>query len=338
MSYPDNLLLGTELEGKEASNYPLSKIIVLAVWGIVTIFGFSFFWNLFLTSSHGSFLFLALFFICLLFFLVSFLLNVFFIKSFKILCLIVALEWVALLLVNYNYFSALFLSGSVVIVFLFLIAGWDGQRQLQNMIKISFWSISNIVMPRVILGIAIFLSFVYYLYLYQIDSQKEFFLSRQSFGMLMNILNPFLSQAINGFNVSGTVDKVINDIIINKVSKDTTSGVLFDDYKKQASLVEVEEVKKRLINSFGNGLEFQVQVSDFLYNLFVKSFRELNSYQRDVFYSMLSVLIFFVVFCLGFPLRWLVVVLSFLVFESLIALGFASIILEGSSREVIVLK
>jgi len=53
---------------------------------------------------------------------------------------------------------------------------------------------------------------------------------------------------------------------------------------------------------------------------------------------MLSVLIFFVVFCLGFPLRWLAVVLSFLVFESLIALGFASIILEGSSREVIVLK
>ena len=53
---------------------------------------------------------------------------------------------------------------------------------------------------------------------------------------------------------------------------------------------------------------------------------------------MLAILVFFTVVGFGLPIRWVVTSFTFVIYEIFLALGFSAIMLEGRSREIVILK
>ncbi|MBI5079639.1 hypothetical protein HZB06_03190 [Candidatus Wolfebacteria bacterium] len=338
----DKGLLNKYIDGAEV-DWSILKIVVLAIIGVSFAFLSGFFLNLFM--SNGQWNFLAFSFACLLIFLTFFLLNVFFIKALWRINLIIFLESLAFLAGFYAIFVSspmFFLIAGAAIFAVLTLANYAGWQELHNMIEIRFWRIAKLVLPKAVLGVAIFISVIYYAALEPtIVGGKEFFISQNNFEKLINPLAPLIEKFFPQMNFSSSVGDLIADLAKSQIESGFNSGLAgkIDKNAKSGLVNQISnDLKQRFSTYLGPSFNFNLKTGAALYGFLAEKYLGMEPKSKKAVAAIVAVTIFFIIVSLILPIRLLAASIAFIIYEILIAVGFAEVVLEGKSREIIILK
>ncbi len=312
------------------------KIIVLAALGIISSFIFGYFLELFILENRQVF-FLASF-SSFLVFLAIFLLGVFFIKSRTRINQIIFLESLAFLAAFYNHLSVNIAIGALASFLILLWANHSGWLELENMMKIRFWRVGKKVLPKAITALALFIG-VAYVSAAGIDG-KEFFISQAVFEkMIFPAVNiKIVQNFLPGLNLSLPVGELAKNLAINQIEQDSQLKLLPANVKNQLIGQSAKELEKQFSDFLGVPINPKTKTSEALYQAMVNKFMALPENIKAVVPVGVAVLIFLIIAGLTLPIRWVASALSYFMYEICLALGVSDIMLEGRSREIIVLK
>jgi len=304
----------------------VSKIVILAAIGIIFSFAFGYFLKLFIFQGRLDFLLFC--FLAALGFLIFFLLEVLFVKTSWIVNLIILLETLGFLVPFYDHLSKTVAIGTLI-SFLILLSGiYIGRAEMENMLKIKFWRISKKTLPKAIAGLALFSSIIYGGVIG--SEEKEFFISQATFEKAIEF--------VPGFDLSLPVETLIKNLAIKQVEGNAQFSLLPESAKKELINQSVKEFEKKISDFTGLPLNPKVKASEAIYEIMVEKFANLPENIRLFAPATIAALIFLTIVGLSLPIRIIATVLAFLIYEICLALGFSAIIMEGRSREIIILK
>lgn len=332
-----NLLAGTPTTNETEIDRSIIKIAILATVGIALTFFFGYYLKVFfIVGDWSELVIVSLAAIC---FLIIFLLDVFFIKSLEWAALIIFLEFGAMLTGFYSRLSKGLIVGALLAALILFLAHFSGQSEMKNLLKIKFWRIGKIVVPKALTAIALFASIAYYANLREkIVGGEDFFISGSGFEKIIAPGAPLLKKIVPEFDMSLGAGEVINKLAKAQIEENPQAQILPEDIKKQLVVDTARDLEKKISDFLGTPLDPKAKVSDTLYGAMIKKVSGLSEESRGIFQIGLAALIFLTIIGLVLPIRWLVSSIAFLVYESLIALGFAVVSLEGRSKEIIILK
>ncbi len=314
----------------------VAKIVILGIVSVVFSFLFSYFLKQFILS--GRFNFLLFSFLAALVFLSVFLLMALFIKSAWRTNLIIFFNVLVLAVPFYNQFSKITNLGLFISFLIFIWANYAGRQGLKNMVKIKFWRISKKTIPKAVVALAIFVSVIYMGHI--TSGTKGFFISQTAFEKILSPLSKsgLVQKFFPGFDLSLPTEELIQNLAVNQLKENSQLNFLPESAKEQLIDESVKAFKDDISDLIGTTLNLKSKASDELYKIMVEKFSTLSSGVTSVIPIVAAVLIFFVIIGLSFPIRLLVSVLAFLLYEICLALGFGVIMAEGTSREIIILK
>lgn len=332
-----NLLKGAATNGTEIDQ-SVFKIAALAVVGVFFSFVFGYFlklfflvgdWNYFLISSCGALGFLILFF-----------LDVFFIKSLKWAGLIILLEVVAMLAGFYDQLSMILALGALVSGLVVFVGHYNGQAEMKNLIRIKFWRVSKTAVPKAVVAVALFVGVAYYLNseAKTPTNSNEFFISRSSFEKMLAPSVPLVKKLIPEFDLSLSAGDLINKLAQSQVEGNPQAKLLPESSQKQLAQEAARNLEKSASDYLGVDIDMKAKTSDVIYDAIAQRVSGLPENIRNIFQIGLAALIFITIIGFVLPIRWLATSLALIIYEILLALGFAVVSLEGRSKEIIILK
>jgi hypothetical protein len=272
--------------------------------------------------------FLPFSFLAALGFLIFFLLKVLFIKTSRIASLIIFLETLGFLAPFYDKLSKTVAIGTLISFLIFLSGIYIGRAELGNMLKIKFWRISKKTLPKAIAGLALFSSIIYVGIIG--PGEKEFFISQATFEKIIEF--------VPGFDLSLPVETLIKNLTINQIEGNAQLKLLPESTKKELINQSVKELEKKISDLTGTPLNPKVKTSEAIYEIIVEKFAKLPENVRLFAPAAIAAIIFLTIIGLSLPIRIIATVFAFLIYEICLALGFSTIMMEGTSREIIVLK
>ena len=302
------------------------KLIILAVIGIISVFVFGYFLNLFIIDGQWNFLLIS--FLAALVFLAIFLLEVFFIKASWIVNLVVFLQTLAVLAPFYDHLSKIVIIVALISFLLFLSGIYVGRAELDNMLKIKFWRISKKTLPKAITALAL-LSSIFYVEASSL-SQKQFFISPATFEKSIGFI-PI-------FDFSTPADKLIRDLAIKQTEANPQFKLLPESMKNKIIEQSVKDLEKQISDITGVSLNSQTKTSEVIYRFLIEKYNQLPENIKPYTPLVMALIIFLIIISLSWPIRLIATTLAFLIYEICLALGFSTIIMEGRSREIIILK
>lgn len=315
----------------------ITKITVLAIVGVVLAFFFGYYLKIFLAAGDWSLLWITS--LLALGFLSFFLLNVFFIKSLARATLIIFLESGAVLAGFYDRLSIDLAIGGAALAVLLFWSVYSGQTEMKNLLKIKFWRIGKIVVPKAVAAVALFVSIAYYANLQgNVLGGEDFFISRSGFEKIIASSAPLIKKIIPEFDLSLSAGEVLNKLAETQVEGNPQAQILPENIKRQLIVDAARDLEKKISDFTGTAFDLKAKVSDTLYGIMIKKVSGLSPEYQGVFQVGMAALIFLTIIGLVLPIRWLTSFIAFLVYESLIALGFAVVSLEGRSKEIVLLK
>ncbi len=319
------------------------KIGALAAVGVISFFLFGFFLKLFILEKAGdSFIFLA---VAAIVFLIIFFFQIFFIKTSQWINLIISLESLGLAVGFYDKISSTLLLAVLAVFLILLWANYSGRREFQNTLKIRFFQISRIVFPKAIMGLALFASVAYYDLsglgdFASTGKNQEFFISQSSFE---KIILP-TAGIVNKLNISPEIDfslpigDLVKDMAKKQIEENSQFQTLPQAMRNQLIVKATKEIETQISDFFGVPTESKSTISEMLYKAMVDKFNKMPKNIKNIILIGIAALIFLTIEGIAWPIRWLVSVLAWLVYEILLAAGFATIVLEKKSREIVILK
>ncbi|MEK9150595.1 MAG: hypothetical protein AAB411_00700 [Patescibacteria group bacterium] len=338
----DKGLLNKYIDGAEV-DWSILKIVVLAAIGVISAFFSGFFLNLFISGGQWSFLIFSS--ACVLIFLTFFLLNVFFIKALWRLNLIIFLETLALLAGFYAVFISspmFFLAAGIVVFTVLVLANYAGWQELHNMIEIRFWRIAKLVLPKAVLAVAIFAAVIYYAALEPaIVGGKEFFISQSNFEKLIDPITPLIERFFPQMDFSSSVGDLISGLAENQIESgfDPALANKLDKNAKSGLIGQIsDDLKQKLSVYVGPSFDFNLKTGAALYGFLAEKYLGMEVKSKKTVAAVLAAIIFLAVIGLTLPIRLIAALIAFIIYETLIAVGFAEVVLEGKSREIIILK
>lgn len=315
----------------------ISKIIALAVLGITFSFSFGFFLKLFIFESRTVFLLAS--FSSLLFFLAFFMLGAFFVKSRIKTGQIILLESLAFLAAFYDRLSTNIAIGALASFLILLWANYSGRLELENMLKIRFWRVGKKVLPKAIAALALFVG-VAYVSVGGVSGEKDFFIPQPTFDKIIFPIADFkiIQKFLPGFDLSLPAGELIKNLAKGQIEQNSQMKLLPEAAKKQLINQTAKELEKKFSDFLGVPIGPKTKTSEALYQAMVNKFAALPENIKTAVPVGVAILIFLTIISLSLPIRWLASILAYLAYEICLALGFSVIMLEGKSREIIVLK
>lgn len=319
------------------------KIIILGVIGLASSFAFGYFLNLFIKSNNWGYFWI--FSIAGTIFLLVFILDTLFIKTFWILGVVVLVESLGVIAGFYNVLSLPVALGFVAMFLMFILGSSLGQDELKNMIKINFFTVSKRALPKAILGLALFGSIAYYNNLKLGSnsvnvSAESFIISKQSFEKIVLYANPIVTKIIPDYDMSIPIGDMARNLAEKQIKSQL--GKQFDSLseveKKKTIDVAGKEVEKQFSNLLGTEIKPGDSLSENLYIFIVGKFTALSEAGRNNVSFAIALVAFFIVMGFSIPIRMFVTVLSVVLYELLISVGFAAVVLEEREKEIIILK
>jgi len=267
-----------------------------------------------------------------------YLLDVFFIKAFWIVNLIIFSETLAFLAPFYDKISTT-LMVVVLVSFLILISGnYLGRQELENMLKIKFWRVSKKVIPKAVFALALFTGAVY-VGVSGVE-QKGFFISESTFEKIISPITKLeiIQGFVPGFDLSLPTGQLIRNLAAGQLEGNQQFKLLSKTAQSQLIEESAKELENKISDFTGSPLDPKAKVSDVLYEIMMKKFGNLPANIKFIAPMIVAALIFLTIVGLSLPIRLVVSVLAFLIYEICFALGFSTIMMEGRSREIIVLR
>ncbi len=316
----------------------ISKISILAVIGIIFSFLFGYFLKLFILEAEPNFLLFS--FLAGIGFLAFFLLLVFFIKTRWLNTVIIFLQVLAFSAPFYDSISKIFGLGVLISFLILLAANHIGRRELENMLNIKFWMIAKKTLPKAIVGLAVFIGIVYVGAAEVKLQKKEVFISQTAFEKILWPISKtgIIQRFIPGFDFSLKVEELIKNLTQSQIEGNQALKILPQAARNELINQTAKEFEKEISGFIGSPVNPKAKVSEAIYEIAVNKIGKLPDSARSVAPMIAAGLIFLIIISLSFFIRLISAFLAFLVYEMFLAFGFGTIMMEGKSREIIMLK
>jgi len=331
------LLNRVTAESEVESRAPLYKIVLLAAIGIIFSFFFGYLLKLTIMASQPWLLLFT--FLAALGFLAIFLSGVFFGKYLWKSNLIIFLESAVLLAAFYDMLSWVIGVGVLINFLLLLAANHSGWQEMNNLLRISPWRIAKGVLPKAIFGLAIFVSIVY-VGIIGLEG-GNLFISQSTFEkMISSVLQTSIVQRFlpPEFDLSLTGEELFKNLAVNQINQDPQFKSLNEKLKDQVIIQTADTLEKKVSELIGAPFNPKVKIPEAIYMVLVEKFNQLPASVKDATPMIVAAIIFLTIIGFAWPIRWLAGVLAVLIYKICLAVGFSTIMMEGTDREIVILK
>lgn len=305
---------------------------MLALVGILFALGFSWFFHSFLLG--GEWMQLLWSSLCAIGFLVLFTLQTFFIRSTGHFALVFFLQSVALL--------GFFITLTVPMIILFVVAygllfsaSYGGRKVLDNTLKIDFWNISKLIVPKGIIVITLLVSVFIPLYL---QAHRDTLpLSLSTFDKVLSSSNIFVQRFYKDFDPSKSVEEVARTTTEQQLAKMPEAQTL---NANQKALIVKEGMKgfyAKIFDYTGVQINPKDPVSRVAYGILEEKFGALKDEAKLWIFVIVGSIVFISIASIMMPIRIVVALLAYFLYEVMIALGFGRITIEERPKETIIL-
>ncbi len=292
------------------------KINGMAVTGMILAFAFSF--SLLKVFAGGGTPFVITVIVAAALFLVMIFLQTLFVKDSGRLSILLFLETVAMFLPFIFQFSGFLIAGAVI-TYLFLLWGsMSGKSEMQQAMKIKIWRLSKFVLPKAVTAISIFIAAAYISFF----QDQNLVVSKETFMKIIPTVDVVTSFVYPGISFNDSFESVLS----------TISG------EQKLTAEQVEESRLKLKELVKIDFEARDSLTNIIYDAYKNYAIMIPSGQKILILIVLGIALFFTVRTVGAPVYWLVALLTALIYEILLALGFAVVVLETRSKEIVLLK
>ncbi len=302
-----------------------SWIKIAGVGIISTVFAvlFGYYFNLLVADLTASRLLTALIFlVCWLVLIIS---QIFIIKSYKLEALMLLIQtlgfWTAISfgksISEFSFFAILFLLASL------LIGSFIGREFLANGLKIKFGAVSSLMLRWAMTGVALFVV----VYFTGFVDFAQPVIPKNFFSFVLNGSAPIAAKFIPGFSFSSTVGDAVKSFVSSKVSAGT-------------SATEIDKLTTQLLadtgKKFGVTLDPQMTVIDATYEIANAKLDSLPVSLKQITLVLIIIVAFASLKSLTFLINWLIILISAVVYQILLASNFMHIGAENRSKEIII--
>lgn len=316
----------------EKSGTVTLKIIILWVFGVITAFLFGWFLKDFFSSNNSSSLLISVIFAVV--FLAIFLLQSFFVSEKGASAFIIFLESIAITLPFIGK-SLVILSFSLAIFSILYIANSRGRNEIENSLKINFWGVSKAILPKSIIAVSLLFGALTPLYLSS-SGEKGLPISPFLFKEIISSGNFLFNKFFPGFTTFSTIEEIATKTAITKLNQVPDARLLSDSVKQQFIQQVISDFYQAISSYASFKVDPKLTVSDAFYEFAKEKFLKLSDQQKITVYAIFGILLFFSIEAVSWPIRIIISATAFIVFEILLALGFAQIVFEEKSKEIII--
>lgn len=334
----------------EETDYNALKITLLGVIGVAASIFAVYEFDQFLLTFQYAFLWFALFG-TVAFIVINILLS-FFVKHFLITFGIIFAETFAPIVFFTSQFSKpnieILIIGFVLFFVFTLLGVGRGVNRFRNSIKMKFFEITKVITPKLVTGILILASILFYGEYFLWGSVNES-MARTVFDQTLRSTESIAHLWYSDISGDQTVNAFFESIITTQLKK--TPQVIIDGVpvNMREGLKELTpEMQKKIMGALSDGLRKKVEekvgtlnpdakVSDVLFQYIKDWIATLSSNMKLIFGIGITVLLFFSVKSVMFLLYWLINLIAFLVFKLLIVANFAVPGSETRTREFVLL-
>ncbi|MGC9046702.1 MAG: hypothetical protein ACP5IC_01105 [Minisyncoccia bacterium] len=315
------------------------KLVLLGIITISFALGTGFlFTNQFIGGYHNVYL-LILSFVLFLIFIV---LDTLFIKGFSKLIFIVLLSAAGIAGIFYYYHLLdVYIIIGCGLFFIFTISGiYDGFHLLKNSLKIKFGRIAKTVIIKTTTGIFLLLSVIFWHSYFNINT-KTFneSIHKQILQLLVGSMDITSYYKDFGLVSNTKIDDLLKQYIKDKLIEQNPE---FKNYLPEVQNNTIEQILPNIKNQLSQTFGFTVDGSKtFTANLESWSWQKINSANdtaRIIYSVIIALLVFSMLKFIMFFIRWLIILLAFLIYRILVLSNFAFVSLENRSREFVALS
>lgn len=262
-------------------------------------------------------------------FLSLFLLQLLFVKGMRIQVMLVLAETVALTLFFLPHWSWLMVL-AVSLLFAFLLnAIRSGMKEMDNQMKVKFFLIERSLIPTTITALSLFISILYV----SVNGIGTTFASKDTVRAILKPSEPLVQLLISkDFSVDMTVSEFASMAATQQLGSNFTS--LAPAAKTQA-VTEITNQFRQQAATYGVFFKNSDAVSDVFYAYFFRQFNAIPDQYKRYIPFLIFLLTFFTIRSLGGLMHWFIAFPAYVLFQLLLATGFARIGLESRSREII---
>lgn len=310
----------------------LIKIGALAFAGVLLALGFSWFFRAFLLSGAWSQLIWSS--LCAVGYLIVFTLQTFFIRSNAHFAIAFLAQSVALL----GFFITLSLP--IVVLFavvyaLLLSASFGGRKILENTLRIDFWNISKLIVPKGIIALTLLVSVFIPLHLQA--NRDTLPLSLATFDKVLASSNMFIKRFYTDFDSTKSVEEIARTATEQQLAKLPAAQNLKPREKDLLIKRAMEDFYAQIFSYTGVAVNPKDPISTAAYGVLQQKFNGLQDEAKLWVYIIFGSIIFISVASIMMPIRIIVGLLAFFMYEVLLALGFAHVSIESRPKESLVL-
>ena len=310
----------------------LIKIGILAAIGILSAVGFSWFLRIFLLGGDWMQLLWAL--LCALAFLVIFILQTFFIRSNIHFGLVFLLQSFAL--IGFFFNATLPITIMFVVIYAMLYStSYTGRKILDNTLKVDFWNISKLVAPKGIIVVTLLVSVFVPLHLQ--TSGDGIPLSAAAFDAILRSGNVFMQRFYPGIDTTKSLEQFARTATEQQLNVIPGANALPANAKEQLVRKGMQDVYKQVFSATGVQVNPKDPLSKSAYAVLQKKFNGLQDATKTWIFVLAGSLIFISIASIIWPIRILVSLIAYVVYESMIALGFIRLTIEERPKEILLL-
>ncbi|MBI4159689.1 hypothetical protein HY504_00825 [Candidatus Wolfebacteria bacterium] len=239
----------------------------------------------------------------------------------------------------YDHISLVIAAVFGVSFFVFLVANHLGRRELAELLTVRFWRIGKVVLPKAVLAISIFIGGLSYDISQQtIGTSQSLPISESAFERFLTPAEAPLQYFFPDFRLDSTVREFLTEMSERQIRDNAQLAGLPSGVKNGLVRQSVKELEEK-IAAFGGGvMDPHVPLPKAFYDILKAKMASLGREGQDMVAFLLASFVFLVIIGFAWPLRIVASAVAFIFYELLLSSGFATIVLEGRNREIIVVK
>lgn len=272
--------------------------------------------------------------IAIILFLVVFALQAFFIKDWGVILFAVFFEVFAIAVPFYQSFSLLLAGLFFLFSFFLFFAVLSGRRELQNALNVPFFKVAKSVLIGSIVAVILLVSSIFIFG--GIGSELA---TEENFQAALDpVIAPVMWSVIPNSSPEMSLKSIISGFVKKQLQDTDQFKVLSESAKNDYLNKVVEEEAKAIQRSLTVPLNFNKSISQ---NIYTVAFTLVNSkkpQEKDYFGLLVLVTIWLTVGSIASIFYIPVAIMTYIVYEILLAVEFAVVQYETRSREIIILK
>lgn len=227
----------------------------------------------------------------------------------------------------------------VIIILLFAFALIDGRRELDNHLTLHFFRMARGTLSRIVIGIALLVGILFFntFSLEPLTGDNPILpqgVFEKSIAAFSSKLKPILGDVDFSKSLHQISSEAINGAFEQSGLSSDTAATFTSTSQKQL----VEEYERRITSVIGEPIDPEKPLSTAIYEVLLNKFNKTEGASKTIILVGLSFVLFLSIAAVGPIIRFIAAAIGFVIFESLLAIGFGEKIYDTVSKETVVLS